>query len=142
MDRETFDEIRSEFRQALPALAAGLPDRTDLMVSHQLNIDWSSRKRRILASEIKQAVVEVYGIYPVELTAKFKSDPISLEARQVAAFLLVFDAELSREDAGLALSRDQSTITHSVKKIRSRLDEPEIKHRIARIRRLLGVAER
>lgn len=141
MDNQTYQDIREEFRSALPGLILGLPDRTDFMIPLHRGIDWRDEDRAPGPAEIKAAVLEIYGVTTAELYANTRHDPVAVEARQMCAYIMVIKCNLTRSAVAKSMRRDRSTILHSIRSIEGKLDQPEIVRRIQRVLRMLGMME-
>ncbi len=140
-DQAVFEELRAEFNEALPSLARGEPDRTDLMTGQGLNIDWGLPVNRPTASVVRAAILEVYGISPAEYYSQSR-EPVALEARRMAAYVLCTVCKLSSAKAGQALRRDHTTVLHSCNKIaHMRQRSREVEAHFKRVLKIMNVPE-
>lgn len=141
MDREVFEEIAAEFHEALPALIAGEPDRTDLMIPLSRAYDWEE-DRFPEACAVKAAVVEVYGLVGVAELFSNTRETVALEARMMASYILVKHAGLSQGKAGKHLRKDRTVTLRNVRIMGERIGtDPAITRHYQRVLKLLGIFE-
>lgn len=114
-DQAVFEELRAEFNQALPSLARGEPDRTDLMTGRGLNPEWFADQPPHAAA-IRAAILEVYGIAACELYARTR-EQVAVEARQMAAYVMRYSGRMAETKISAALKRDRSSIRHGYEKV-------------------------
>ena len=141
MDRETFDEIKAEFNEALPNLIAGLPDRTDMMIPLCRAVDWDY-ERFPDPPTVKSAVMEVYGIRLAELYSRGRRDEVAQQARWMASYVMSEHCGLSLTETGRQMRRDHSSIIYACRRMHEMVKkDPTIARRHQRILRMLGFFE-
>lgn len=146
-DQEVFEEIRADFREALPALTLEVghydPKEHLQPLWRVDNSTWrqggglsrGSKDRAILS-----AVMAVYGVSRAEMYSRVREE-VALEARHMAYYVMHRHGSQSVAQIGRFMDRDHSTISHTVDKMTMELQRYEIAQRYKRICRELGVME-
>lgn len=133
---EAFAELRAEFKQALPALIEGSPDRTDLMASSK-----RINRGRITMKEVIGAVSYEADVHVGSITGSRATKHIS-RARALA-MLVVRDGrpDLPNSQIATAFNREKSTVRLAIKRAAGLLQtDPLFNDCYQRVRWRLGLA--
>ena len=131
---QDFAELRAEFRQALPGLIAGEPDRTDLMRSME-------RAKETLPGvrEIVSAVSHESGVAFMAIIGDSTNSRITKARTAAVCLASELRPDLSQRRIADALNKDGSTVGKSLRRAEQlRMTDNEFGHWCARARRRLG----
>lgn len=132
---EAFAELRVEWNQALPAIIAGEPDRTDLMRS----ID-RARGRLLSIRDIMFAVSYASGVEVAAMTGESLAQKVSKARTLVVCLASELRPDLSRVHVAGWLNKERSIVYIALKRAEAlKCNDNDFVHWYRGARRRLGL---